>query len=342
MQFCVKKSSWTDFATSGQMGATTQKRKAILWLTRFFLKTSSGYFKHDTVNAFSEQKIGVLYALAAFGFWGFVPVYFKAVQHVQPMEILGHRVLWSVPLTVLLISLSRNWGTLREAISSRKVLFTLFITAVLVTLNWFVFIYAIATDRILQASLGYFINPLVNVLLGMIFLRERLRRPQAAAVLLAAAGTIYLTISHGKLPWISLVLAFSFGVYGLLRKTVRIESVNGLFVETTIICPLALFYLLFRGVQGTGAFLAVDWQTTILLVAAGAVTTFPLVWFTSAARRLQYATIGILQYLAPSLNFLLAVFCYHEAFTPVYIASFACIWTGLAIFVMDSIKTARQ
>jgi chloramphenicol-sensitive protein RarD len=178
--------------------------------------------------------------------------------------------------------------------------------------------------------------------LGIVFLRERLRPWQVLAVFLAAAGTFNLMVNYGMLPWISLTLAFSFGFYGLIRKTVLIESVNGLFIETSLLCPFAVVYLLYRAVKGIGAFGVIDWQTTTLLLLAGLVTSLPLVWFTSAARRLQYTTIGIVQYLAPSLQFLLAVLYYHEPFTSVYLITFAFIWAGLAIFIVDSLFLQRR
>lgn len=283
-----------------------------------------------------EQKLGVTCALAAYGFWGLVPIYFKSVGHVSPLEILSHRVIWSVPLTAFLIALVRDWSGLRKSLASEGVWRTLLVTALLVTLNWLVFIYAVNTGRILQASLGYYINPLVNVLLGVVFLKERLRPLQVVAVLFAAAGTANITIQFGRFPWIALVLAFCFGTYGLLRKTVRIEAVNGLFVETAMVCPFALGYLIYKGTKGGLAFGNIDHTTTLLLFLAGAVTAFPLVWFTSAARRLRYSTMGVLQYLAPSLMFLLAVFRYGEPFTLANFITFGCIWTGLAIFVFDS------
>ena len=288
------------------------------------------------MSASREQKLGVFSALAAYGFWGFVPVYFKAVGHVSALEILSHRVIWSVPLTALLIFLAKDWSGLKKSLSSKGVLRTLFVSALLVTTNWLIFIYAVITDRILQASLGYYINPLVNVLLGVIFLRERLRPLQVMAVLLAAAGTANITIHYGRFPWIALALAFSFGTYGLLRKTVRIEAVNGLFVETALIFPLALGYLIYLAQHGGLAFGSIDHRTTLVLFLAGAVTTFPLIWFTSAARRLRYSTMGLLQYLAPSLMFLLAVFRYGETFTLVNLVTFGCIWTGLALYLIDS------
>jgi chloramphenicol-sensitive protein RarD len=284
----------------------------------------------------------VLYGLAAFGFWGLVPIYFKAVAHVPPLEILAHRVVWSVFLTAALLSLGGGWRGLQAAAASPRLLGILLMSATLVSCNWFVFIYAVATDQVLEASLGYFINPLVNVLLGMVFLRERLRPWQVVAVLLAAAGTIVLTVSYGRLPWIALVLAFSFGVYGLVRKTVRVESLNGLFVETTLLSPVALGYLLFLGIQGHGRFLAGDVRTSVLLALAGVVTALPLVWFTSGARRLTYTTVGLLQYLAPTLQFLLAVVVYGEPFTAVHLLTFTLIWAGLAIFMLDVFAHQRR
>jgi chloramphenicol-sensitive protein RarD len=290
------------------------------------------------MNLTKEKKIGLICGVSAFVFWGLVPIYFKALQHVPASNILAHRIVWSVSMTALLISLGKDWSTLGRAVRSGKVFLTLFFSALLVTVNWFLFIYAINTDRVLQGSLGYYINPLVNVLLGMVFLRERLRPWQALAVILAFAGTLNLALRQGGIPWISLSLAGTFGLYGLLRKTVRIEAVNGLFVETTLMFPFALGYLVFQGVRGDGAFWVGGWPTTILLFLAGAATTFPLVWFTSAARRLNYSTVGLLQYIGPTIMFFLGVFRYGEPFTAAHKITFACIWAGLAIFVLDSLR----
>lgn len=284
----------------------------------------------------------MLYALAAFCFWGLVPIYFKAVAVVPPLELLAHRVLWSVPLVALLITLGRQWGPLRRALASRRVWLILCLSASLAACNWFVFIYAIVSGRVLQASLGYFINPLVNVILGLLFLRERLRPWQAVAVLLAAAGTLNLALAAGQIPWISLSLAFSFGTYGLLRKTVRIESLNGLLVETSLLSPAALGYLLLLAAQGRGAFQAGGPEISGLLSLAGAVTALPLVWFTSAARRLPYTTIGLFQYLAPSIQFCLAVFVYQEPFSKAHLITFAYIWAGLTLYMTDSYRARNR
>jgi chloramphenicol-sensitive protein RarD len=284
----------------------------------------------------------VLFALGAFCFWGLNPIYFHAVRQVPAVELLAHRIVWSVPLTVLLIALGRDWRGLRVALGDWRTMRTLLFTSCLVALNWFTFIHAVTTHRIIEASLGYFINPLVNVLLGMLFLRERLSRPQVVAVLLALAGTLNLALSYGTLPWITLVLAVSFGFYGLLRKTVRIESVNGLFVETALLCPLALSYLAWLAWRGVGSFTAHGGRIDLLLICAGVVTAVPLVWFTSAARRLRYITIGILQYVAPTLQLLLGVRLYHESFTAVHRVTFGLIWAGLAVFVVDAVVRQRR
>lgn len=296
----------------------------------------------EHAEAAKEQRKGLFYALAAFGFWGLVAVYFKALRHVPAMEVLAHRVFWSVPVTAFLLYMSHGWGSLMVSLRSPKVLKTLFLSASLVLINWFVFIYAIQTGRVLEASLGYYINPLVNVLLGTVLLRERLRRTQAVAVALAAAGTLNLVIFQGMFPWIALVLAFSFGFYGLLRKTVAIEPVQGLFVETVLMAPLALGYLVLLGIRTEICFGLVDSATTALLAMAGAVTAFPLVWFTHAARKLQLSTLGLVQYLAPTLQFLLGVLAYGEPFGWSHLVTFCCIWGGVGIFAAEAWVSGRS
>ncbi|MCG8424395.1 MAG: EamA family transporter RarD [Proteobacteria bacterium] len=290
----------------------------------------------------SSPQIGVVYALLAFGTWGLTAIYFKAVGNVPPVEVLAHRVIWSVPLTALFVSCSRDWPNLATALRDRRTLATLVVSAGLIGTIWFVFVYAVVTDRVLHASLGYFINPVVNVVLGVIILRERLRPMQWLAVALALVGTVNMTWSVGELPWISLVLAFSFAFYGLLRKTVNVGPVSGLFVEASLLAPMALGYLLFLEVRGQGAFSAGGFQLDLLLVAAGPITVLPLVWFTSGARRLRYATIGVLLYLSPTLQFLLAVVVYREPFTHTHVVTFAFIWTGLAVFVGDSLMGQKR
>ncbi len=285
---------------------------------------------------------GAGYALAAFGFWGVVPVYYKWLDGVLPADVLAHRIVWTVVMGALLLSWRRDWHRLAPVLRSPRILATLFLTAILVSTNWLVFIYAVATDRVLDSSLGYYINPLVNVLFGMTLLGERLNRARVAAVLLAAIGTANLAVSMGRLPWIALVLAFSFGLYGLLRKRTDVPVLGGLFMETAFLFPLALGTILWLGSSGQGAFLARGADLSLLLVAAGPVTMLPLLWFTQAARRLPLTVLGLFQYLGPTLSFLLAVFVYGEPFTGAHAITFGCIWTGLAIFTADSFRQSRR
>ncbi len=288
-----------------------------------------------------NQKTGLIQALIAFSIWGVCPVYFKALQHVSAMELLCQRAVWSLPILVILVLFRGELGAIRPSLAVPKVLATLFLTTVLMACNSFVFIYAVVSGQVLQASLGYFINPLVNVFLGMIILRERLRPLQILAVILAGAGTVNLTVHYGALPWISLTLAFCFGFYGLFRKTIQIDPLTGLLVEGILIFPFTMAYLIYLAYSNGIAFGAVDWQTTGLLMFAGLVNTVPLLAFITAARRLRYTTIGLCQYLGPSLHFILAIFVYREIFGPAHLVTFSLIWTGLIIFMIDSFKQAQ-
>ncbi len=289
-----------------------------------------------------RQTAGVFYGLAAYFWWGLAPLYFKAVGHVPPDEILAHRILWSCLLLGLIL-----WrrGELREVgavARDRRLLTTLAASTVLIAVNWFVFIWAIANGRLLQASLGYFINPLVNVVLGVVILKERLRRPQAAALALAAVGVALMGLRVGGIPAVSLVLAVSFSLYGLLRKQAPVGGVVGLAVETGLLAPVALLYLVWLGGEGRLVFSRLDARTDLLLAAAGVITALPLVWFANAARRLRLSTVGILQYLSPSLQFLLAVAAFGEPFALGELASFGLIWAGLAIYTVDAVRPSSE
>ncbi|MBI5441608.1 MAG: EamA family transporter RarD [Deltaproteobacteria bacterium] len=279
---------------------------------------------------------GVQFGLAAYLIWGFFPAYFKAVAGVPPLEVLSHRIFWSA-LFLLLLALGMGRSRdLRSAFRDRRVIATLSSSTLLLSLNWLVFIFAVESGRVLDSSLGYFMNPLVSVLLGWSFLGERLRRAQNVSLVLAVAGVAYLTLSYGRLPWVSLVLAVSFAIYGLLRKTARVDALVGLTVETCLLAPFALGYLVFRGVTGEGHFLAGAPSHDVLLPLAGLVTAAPLLLFIGATRRLRLATIGFLQYITPSLHLLLAVWAYGEPFTRSHLVTFACIWTALALYSLES------
>lgn len=295
-----------------------------------------------TSGADPAQRSGAAYALAAFGFWGVVPIYYKALDEVLAADILAHRIVWTVVMGAILMTVLREWSRLRAILASRRMLATLLLSSVLIATNWLVFIVAVQTDRVLDASLGYYINPLVNVLLGMTLLGERLTRARAFAVLLAAAGTLILALSYGRPPWIALVLAFSFGFYGLVRKRTDVPVLAGLFVETAFLLPLAIGAIALLAAEGRGSFLISGRTTDLLLIAAGPVTMLPLLWFTQAARRLPLTVLGLFQYLGPSLSFLLAVFLYDEPFRTVHGITFACIWAALAIFSAESFRQARR
>jgi chloramphenicol-sensitive protein RarD len=288
-----------------------------------------------------ERRAGSLFAIAAFGFWGLTPIYYKLLPHVPPIEVLAHRVVWSVVFGALFVSLGRAWPAVRLALGDRRTLRWLALTAVLVSTNWLIYIFAVVNDQVMATSLGYYINPLVNVLLGMLFLGERLGQGRTIAVGLAAAGTASLAWEIGSLPWISLSLAFTFGFYGLIRKRLGLPAMAALFVETLLVAPLALLALLWFGLAGEGAF-GTDPGTSLLLVLAGPVTLLPLLWFAEAARRLPLITVGFFQYLAPTLTFLLAALVYGEPFTAAWAFTFALIWSGLAVFSIDSLRTRRK
>lgn len=290
----------------------------------------------------TEYRAGVVFALAAFLSWGFVPIYFKQLTQVPAVEVLAHRIVWSVLFLGLYIAVRGSFAATRETLRNRRLVRGLVLSGALVAFNWLIFVWAVAHDRILETSLGYFITPIVNVVLGMVFLGERLRPLQWTAVGLAALGTVYLTMDYGELPWVALVLAFSFGFYGLMRKQLPVKPVQGLFVETLLMLPAALGYLLWLATVGRGSFLHGSTSTDALLVGTGLVTALPLLWFINAARRMPLSTLGFFQYLAPSMSFLLAVFVYGEPFTPAHAVAFVSIWLGLALFSTDAILWQRR
>ena len=283
---------------------------------------------------------GLLYGLAAYGLWGLIPLYFKSVANVAPLEVLAHRALWSFAMLVLLIGWLGRWSELRRELRSPKLLAMLALTSLLIAANWLTFIYAVISRQLLQASLGYFVNPLVSVLLGVVFLRERLRPFQMASIALAMIGVLVLATMVGQLPWISLTLAFSFAIYGLLRKLMPVDGMVSLAVETFVMAPFALAYL---GYLAASDRITGHGPTTVgLLMLSGPVTTVPLLFFGAAARRLRLSTMGILQYVTPSGQFLLAVLAFGESFSTPQLLSFACIWIAVAIYAVDSYRAARQ
>lgn len=282
----------------------------------------------------SSPARGALYAALAYLLWGLFPIYFKAVAHVAALEVLAHRVVWSMLFVALLLAALRRWDWLPQAADPR-VLLRFTASAIAVSANWGLYIWAVAADRVVDASLGYFINPLVNVLIGTLFFAERMRTAQWVAVLTAALGVAWLTWHAGALPWIGLVLAFSFGLYGVLRKTAPLGAVEGLALETALLTPLAGAYLLWLAAQGHNAFINEPIGTELLLLLAGPVTALPLLFFAAGARRISFTALGMLQYIAPSLQLLLGVWLYREPFDTGKAIGYVFIWIALAVFTLE-------
>lgn len=292
-------------------------------------------------DAAAERRRGLWYGVAAYGLWGLVPVFWKQLAGIAPVEVLAHRAVWGLLVLVALVAVVRSGPALRAAMRDRRTLAVMACSGALIAVNWGTFVAAVTTGHLLDASLGYFINPLLSVLLGTVVLRERLRRLQWIAIALATVGVAVLTWRAGRVPWISLVLASSFAVYGLVRKQARVDTLVGSTIETALLAPIAAIYLGALAAQGGGALGHASAGTVVLLVATGVVTAGPLLLFTAAARRLPLSTVGFLQYLAPTGQFLIAVFAFGEPFAHEQLVAFALIWAGLAAFSVDLIRSRR-
>lgn len=288
-----------------------------------------------------SSKGGIPLGLAAYAIWGFMPLYFKLLTSVQPTEIVAHRILWSLLLLGLLATVLRRWHGIRAALGTGRVLITLIVTACLIAVNWLVYIYAIVSGHVLEGSLGYYLNPLVNVVFGVVLLKERLTRAQVFACLLAGAGVAVMAAGAGSGLWISLTLALSFASYGFLRKVAPVDALEGLWVETLVLAPVSLVWVLWLVGQGTAGFGHQSWSIDLFLILGGAITALPLLLFTAAAKRLPYSMLGFLQYIAPSIQLLLAVLVFHEPFGHVQALCFAAIWAALAIFSVEGLRAAR-
>jgi len=289
-----------------------------------------------------NQKLnGVLFGLAAFAAWGFLPAYWKQLQEVNPFEILCHRIVWSCIFLAGIIAWQKRWHEVLDIIHNPKALKRLFVSSVLIGLNWFLYIWAVNTGRVVETSLGYYINPMINILLGFLLLGERFSRVQWIAVGFALAGVVYSLVGYGALPVFALTLATTFALYGFSRKKIDAAPIPGLFIETLVLFIPALAYIGFRVGFGTSPFLE---QTGLSLwcLGAGVVTSFPLIWFAAAAKRLNLSTIGILQYLGPSIAFVLGVFIYKEPFTRHNLITFGFIWAGVILYIWESGTTARR
>lgn len=281
-------------------------------------------------------------ATAAFIFWGLAPIYFKWLATVSALEIIAYRIVWAVPVLVVFLLLRDGLKFWRRMLLPRKTLLTLLLSGLLVGFNWLLFVWAVTHERILATSLGYFITPLVNVVLGYLFLHERLSRIQSLAVAIAAGGTVYLTWYLGVAPWIALLLGVSFGFYGLVRKKLGVGPMIGLLWETLLLLTPALVYLAWIMGEGTAQFMHSNTQIDLLLLLAGLVTVLPLIGFNIAAQKLSLSTLGFFQYLAPSISFGLAVFIYNEPFTRGHAVVFSCIWLALLLVSIESMVRSRR
>ena len=294
-----------------------------------------------TTQPQTASNAGIINAILAYSMWGVAPLYFKLLLDVDALEILIHRVVWSSVLLFGIVIAIKKWRQLVLIITDKKLLAKLTLTATILAANWFLFIWAVNNDHLLDASLGYYINPLLSVALGMIFLGERLRKVQLIAVALAMVGVLIQLVMMGTLPLVSLALAGTFGVYGLLRKQMHVDSFVGLLVESLVMLPLALIYWAFFVSSSTSDMMLNDWQFNGILILAGVVTTAPLLCFTAAAKRLTLAALGFFQYIGPSIMFVLATFLYQEPLVPAKLATFGFIWAALIVFSFDSLKARK-
>lgn len=292
----------------------------------------------------NSEKEGICYATLSYVIWGFFPIYWKLIQNVTSGEVLAQRVLWSFVFMVVLLIFTKKWLTfvefVKEMVKQPKMFWSLFTASVLISVNWGVFIWAVNAGRILETSLGYYINPLISVLLGVIVLKERLSVTQIFSFLLAGIGVLTLALHFGAVPWVSLSLALSFGLYGLAKKMIKAESAIGLTLETMMMAPIALGYLLYMMMKSQSQFF-VSGPTALLLIGGGVATALPLLFFAKGAQKVSLSMLGILQYIAPSLSLMVGVFLYHETFTKAHLLAFIFIWSALIIYTLSVTKWGR-
>ncbi|MBK5305588.1 MAG: EamA family transporter RarD [Frankiaceae bacterium] len=290
----------------------------------------------------SETRRGAIFGATAYLLWGIFPLYFKLLEPAGAVEVLAHRVVWSLVVVALLVQVTRRWPGVRAVVADRGKLLRLAAAAAFLSLNWGVYVYGVITDRILETSLGYFINPLVTVMLGVVVLRERLRLLQWVALGVATIAVLVLSVAYGRPPWIALVLAFSFGAYGLLKKTAVVGALEGLTVETAVLAPVAVVYLAAAQVSGASTLTSHGADHAGLLVLLGLITAIPLLFFGAAASRVPLTTLGVLQYLAPTMQFLLGALLFHEALGTARLLGFCLVWTALCLFTADFVGMRRR
>jgi chloramphenicol-sensitive protein RarD len=289
-----------------------------------------------------QHRRGLSYGLAAYILWGFLPIYWRALHSVAPIEILANRIMWSMVLVGAIILFRGEFGQLWQAARTPRLLGLSMLSGVLLGLNWYIYIWSVNNDFVLESSLGYFITPLINMLFGVLFVHERLRSGQWAALGVMALGVIYLTVTYGQLPWIALTLATSFGLYGYIKKMTPLPALHSLTLETATVVLPAIGVLLFLQVDGSAALFHSDWYVTLLLIFTGVITATPLLWFAIAARNIPLTLIGVLQYISPSMQFLLGVFLFEEHFTTTRLIGFLIIWTALVIYSVEGMVNRQR
>lgn len=288
--------------------------------------------KHIAPVTEKKSNSGVFYALAAYGIWGILPIYWKAMKQIPAGDILAHRIFWSFLFLAAIISGLRKWGEFRQAFTSVRSILAVSLASILISTNWLVYIWAVNSNHIVEASLGYYINPLLTIMLGMIVLRERADFWQFVSIALAFVGVGFLTYQYGRVPWVALTLAVSFAVYGLVKKLSKLSSLTGLAAETMMVAPLALGFLIFQISTQAVAYVDISFWMVAMIILTGVVTSVPLLLFAQGAKRVSLSTLGFVQYLSPSLSLLIGIFIYKEKFTLIDLISFGCIWVALAIF----------
>ena len=297
---------------------------------------------NESQTARDRNRAGIWYGTLSFVLWGFLPLYWKLLQTVPPLEILGHRIFWSFIFMGLVIAVTGGWKTMLAAASERRKLILMFACGIIISVNWFVYIMAVNTDQVIEASMGYFINPLVVVLLAVLVFKEALTRWQLLAIILAAGGVLIVAIQYGRFPWIALFLAGSFALYGLIKKVIGVGPITGLTLETFIVMPVALIYILYLETGGVGAMGGASLWTILILAGTGAITATPLLLYAKGIENTTFSMMGFLQYIAPSIKLFLGVVIFKEHFSIYHFLSFCLIWVGLAIFTLANLGLLKE
>jgi len=289
-----------------------------------------------------SQRIGIVYTVTCFVSWGLLPIFWKQFLSISPFEIVAQRIFWSFVFSGVIIVLWKKWTLLKNIFSSPKKIIIAVLCSLIIAANWLIYVYAINTNQIVEASMGYYINPIFSIFLGVLVLKERLNIFQSGAVVLAAAGVIYMALDFGHLPWIALMLALTFGIYGLVKKMLKLDAIAGLNSDTMFLAPFALVYIIYCHSSGEVSTIPLTWMNSLLLICTGPVTLFPLFCFAQGANRIELSSIGFIQFLAPTIKLIIGVFLYNEPFTSTHIISFSCIWAALGIYTAGSIFYIRK